>query len=118
MAGLTATLARWRGALRVTAALVLCAGCALADAAAQCALCAQSAQNAGSPETVARTFATAIAILLVPVVGMLGGAGYLLWRFREGGTLRPGSPHPPEVGARPTDQAARPAVVLRLRRRG
>ena len=58
---------------------------AVPDAAAQCALCGQAAAAAGDPETVSRTFATAILVLLVPTLAVLAGTGLLLWRFRDGG---------------------------------
>jgi len=60
------------------AAWLLVAG----TAAAQCAMCAQAAENAGSTEVVTRALGLGIATLLVPTVGVMGGFGYLLWRFR------------------------------------
>ena len=70
---------------RPLAALTLAvAAAAASEASAQCAMCAQSAQ-AGSPGSFVKTLGLAAIALLVPVTVALGGTGYLLWRFRDGG---------------------------------
>ena len=49
---------------------------------AQCPMCKLAAENAGDPQAVQRTFATAILILMVPVVGLTGGMALLFWKYR------------------------------------
>jgi len=52
--------------------------------AAQCAMCGQATGYAGtSPRQAYMTFLQAALVLLVPAIGMLGGAALLLWRHRH-----------------------------------
>ena len=62
-------------------------------AAAQCAMCGQATGYAGtSPRQAYMTFLRAALVLLVPALGLLGGAALLLWRHRHAD----GSGHSPE----------------------
>ena len=54
------------------------------DAAAQCVMCSLTAE-AVDAEGASRTLATAILVLLLPTLGLLGGALALLWKYRGGG---------------------------------
>jgi len=71
-----------RASRRLAGVALTLSAAAAPEALAQCAMCAQSAQAAGPPSVVARTFGLAALALLVPVTVALGGTGYLLWRFR------------------------------------
>ena len=84
-------------ALFAAAALLLAA----APAAAQCAMCGLSAEQAGDPETVARTFNLAILVLLVPVIGLVGALAGVTWKMRnwDGAILEPD-----EVPSRPSPE--------------
>ena len=63
--------------------VVLALGTAVGDARGQCAMCSANAQAAGDPEEVSRTLAAAIGVLFLPTLGLLGGAGLLLWKYRD-----------------------------------
>ena len=54
-------------------------------AAGQCAMCSAVAEGAGDPERVAKTLNTAILVMMVPTLGLLGAFGTLLWRYRGDG---------------------------------
>ena len=105
-----------RPALVFAAILLVALAASSGDAAAQCAMCGQSAEAAAEPEVVSRTFATAILILLVPTILMLGGAGLLLWKFRDGGPRRPAAAHAPVVPRRDRGRTESRGEVVRLKR--
>jgi len=105
-----------RPALVFAAILLVALAASSGDAAAQCAMCGQSAEAAAEPEVVSRTFATAIMILLVPTVLMLGGAGLLLWKFRDGGPRRPAAAHAPVAPRRDRGRTESRDEVVRLKR--
>jgi hypothetical protein len=105
-----------RRALAVAAIVLVTLLASSGDAAAQCAMCGLSAEAAAEPEAVSRTFATAILILLVPTTLMLGGAGLLLWKFRDGGPHRPSAAHAPDAPRRDRGRTESRGEVVQLKR--
>jgi nitrate reductase NapE component len=74
---------RRRRAGLLLAVLLVLACLAIPDARAQCSMCAANAEASAEGRSATWTFLQAVGFLLVPTVGLLGGAGALLWRFRE-----------------------------------
>lgn len=74
----------------VGAALLLLLPAAATDAAAQCVMCGTTADAAEGSSALAG----AILVLLLPALTLLGGVGFLLWRFRgaDAGATGPGLP--------------------------